>query len=172
VFHLQLRQFPHNHCQFNLGEEQVRSLAERWVRGEWIVIGERRWNPNQAKLTVIEGPQIPVQQLSMGRGWRQAERTGENVTQRALGAASAASGPPRVAPGGAPASTAFAPESPAGEEPQPAVLALLGEGVRGEVLLAVWRQTAARFPERSPSECLALAEQQLEAAAQEAPRSA
>ena len=90
VFHVQLRQFPHNHTRFNLGEEQMRSLAEQWVRGEWLVMGERRWNAYQAKLTVIEGSEIPVQQLSMGRGWRYAQRNGEDVTERVLGAASAA----------------------------------------------------------------------------------
>ena len=162
VFHVQLRQFPHNHTRFNLGEEQMRSLAEQWVRGEWLVMGERRWNAYQAKLTVIEGSEIPVQQLSMGRGWRYAQRNGEDVTQRVLGAAGAAQagGPAAATAPRALAGAAVEPDE-AGGASVAVVESLLGGHRGAEALLAAWRETTSRFPERSPSECLALAEEQL-----------
>ena len=173
MFHVQLRHFPHSHSQFNLTAEELFSITEPWARGEWVALGERRWHREQAKLTVLEGPQIPVQQLSMGRGWRHAQRNSEDVTERVLrGANSAPSatvssvsppGPPTpIADQASGASVAHA------SEPAPAAVgSLLGEGPRAAALLAAWQQTASRFPERSPSECLALAERLVEVAPEE-----
>ncbi len=90
VYHVELRQFPHNFCRFNLTEGQLReAVLDSWARQDWFEFGERRWNPNQAKLTVVEGPQLPLEQLSMGRGWRAAMRDGRDVTQQLLAAARA-----------------------------------------------------------------------------------
>ncbi len=87
MYHVELRQFPHNFCRFNLTDEQLReAVLDSWARQEWFEFGERKWNPNQAKLTVIEGPQLPLEQLSMGRGWRAATRDGRDVTQQLLAA--------------------------------------------------------------------------------------
>src|SRR6516165_10324622 len=66
MFHLQLRQFPHNHSQFNLTEQELHAIAGPWVRGQWLAIGERKWNAHQAKLTIVEGPRVQMAQLSMG----------------------------------------------------------------------------------------------------------
>jgi hypothetical protein len=134
VYHVELRQFPHNLCRFNLAEEELRAIAEQWARGEWVDLGERKWNRHQAKLTILEGPRLPVGQLSMGRGWRNAQRQSEDVTARVLAAGS--------------------------DSPGPELLSLLGDD--SSALLAAWRVVAARCPERSPSECLALAEQAIE----------
>ncbi|HWX74694.1 MAG TPA: hypothetical protein VNZ05_05265 [Solirubrobacteraceae bacterium] len=168
MFHVQVRQFPHNYRRFNVTEEELRPIAEAWTRGEWLKLGDRNWNAHQAKLTVIEAPRIPSEQLSMGRGWNHAQRHGEDVTQRVLVKA-------RSAPGGEQGSSttarASAPPAPAGGASgvaAPAVPAdLLGGGARAEALLAAWRETASRFPERSPSECLALAERLLEVSAED-----
>src|SRR4029077_8737690 len=72
VYHIELRQFPHNMCRFNLSEPQLATLVLPWVREEWIELGERKWNPNQATLKIVEGPELPLDQLTMGRGWRHA----------------------------------------------------------------------------------------------------
>ena len=177
MFHLQLRQFPHNHRQFNLTGEELRSVAEIWASGEWLAIGERRWNRHQAKITIIEAPRIPMQQLSMGRGWRHVERHGEDVTQRALEAASASlagAAATTVAPPAAhpvPSGATGTPDtvtsgaSGVREPPASAVRSLLGDGPRAGALLAAWQDAARRFPERSPSECLALAEHEVESQA-------
>src|ERR1019366_5586588 len=55
-----------------------------WAREQWVEVGERKWNPHEAKLTILEGPKLETQQLSMGRGWRAAQRRSEDITERVL----------------------------------------------------------------------------------------
>lgn len=83
-YHIQLRRFPHNHCRFNLSAEELRAIAGRWARDEWVELEGRRWSPHEAKLTILAGPRVEAAQLTMGRGWRNAERSGEDVTRRVL----------------------------------------------------------------------------------------
>jgi hypothetical protein len=171
MFHLRLRQFPHNHCQFNLTEADASSFAELWVRGDWMTVGGRHWNPRQARVTLIEAPRLEGAQLSMGRGWRQVERTGKDATQRLL-AAAAPLGSSETPPGerNRPHEGALAGHTAgvrASGEPslEPgALIALLGEGPRARQLIEAWRRIAARFPDRSPSESLAQAERELDSA--------
>jgi hypothetical protein len=154
VYHVELRQFPHNMCRFNLSEEElVDTIVGAWAADEWIEFGERKWNPHQARLTVLEGPQLAVEELAMGRGWRNAQRHSEDVTERVLeqararqDAAAAAAASEAAAAGASTAAGA------AGKQ----LLALLGADPGA--LLASWRLTAARRPELAPSEALALAE--------------
>jgi hypothetical protein len=87
MYHLELRQFPHNLCRFNLTEQQLRAVVEPWAAEKVVDIGERKWSPHQAKLTILEGPQLAVAELSMGRGWRAAQRQSTNVTERIMGLA-------------------------------------------------------------------------------------
>jgi hypothetical protein len=155
VYHLELRQFPHSLFRFNLNEQELRAILEPWTREPLVELGERKWRTGEAKLTVLEGPQMPLEQLSMGRGWGAAERKSQDVTERVLAAAKAARTPP---------------DAPAQESPQPSspdaalvadslgleLLALLGDGPAP--LSRAWRLASARFPERPASECLALAE--------------
>jgi hypothetical protein len=169
MFHIQLRQFPHSHTQFNLSDEDVRSLAKLWVAGNLLLVGDRKWNPHDAKLTILEGPELPVGQLAMGRGWRNAERAGEDVTQRVLREALASAGPSAPDPGAASeASAASRATVETGDAAE--LLSLLGEDARARELLATWRRIAPSFPERAPSECLALAERELEAESATPPR--
>ncbi len=154
VYHVELRQFPHNMCRFNLSEQElVGTIVGAWAADEWIEFGERKWNPHQARLTVLEGPQLAVEELAMGRGWRNAQRHSEDVTERVLEqerarqAAAAAAAASEAAAAGAGA---------AAEAADGQLLALLGADPGA--LLASWRLTAARRPELAPSEALALAE--------------
>ncbi len=81
VYHVELRHFPRNVCRFNLSAEELRAtVLEPWVADRPFELGELRWDPRQARLTVFEGPRIPPDQLSMGRGWRTAQRQGRDVT--------------------------------------------------------------------------------------------
>jgi hypothetical protein len=153
MFHVEMRQFPHNACVFNLTETELFEFAVPWAREQWIELGERKWNPHQAKLTVFEGPQIPVEQLSMGRGWRNAQRQGEDVTERVLAQARQSAG----ATAGA-GDDATGPPAPP-QAPDAALLPLLGADPAA--LLAAWRLAAERRPELAPSESLALAEETL-----------
>ena len=147
MYHVELRQFPHNMCRFNLSEgELLDTVVQGWAEEKWIEFGERKWNPHQARLTVLEGPHLEVEQLAMGRGWRNAQRHGEDVTERVLEQARAQA-------------RAAAPQDGTGTAAADAdrhLLALLGDDPAA--LLASWRLTAARRPELAPGEALALAE--------------
>ncbi len=150
MYHVELRQFPHNMCRFNLSERELfDTIVRAWAQEQWIEFGERKWNPHEARLTVLEGPQLAVEQLAMGRGWRNAQRQSEDVTERVLAQARQDA---QVAAAAAAAASESA--SAAGADGQ--LLALLG--AEPGALLASWRLTAARRPELAPSEALALAE--------------
>jgi hypothetical protein len=173
MYHVELRQFPHNFCHFNLTEEELRgAVLDSWARGEWLEFGERKWNPNQAQLTVLEGPRLALDQLSMGRGWRAAVREGRDVTEQMLEVTRAETEASREA-GRAGAGVAASGQVPAsGQMPvreapssglDPAVATLVGELVAllGEdpiSLLRAWQLALERHPDRTPSESLALAE--------------
>jgi hypothetical protein len=85
VFHLQLRQFPNVTRAFNLTREQLdEQILAPWSAGRPVEWSERRWSPDRAKLTIYEGPALRPQDMGLGRGWGNATRTGEDVTDRLL----------------------------------------------------------------------------------------
>jgi hypothetical protein len=86
MYHLELRKFPHVVCRFNQSEAQLRALVIPWTRQEWVEEGERKWNVNEATLTILEGPKLSMPDLAMGKGWRNAQKRSEDVTERVLGA--------------------------------------------------------------------------------------
>jgi hypothetical protein len=154
MFHIELRQFPHNMCHFNMTEQELfAQIVDGWAQEQWIEMGDRKWNPHQSKLIVLQGPQIPVEQLSMGRGWPTAQRQGEDVTERVIAQAKRAAQPVAAPPGAVPPAAAPA------EGPAEQLQALLGDDPGA--LLQAWRLVTERRPEISPSEALALAEQTL-----------
>jgi hypothetical protein len=159
MYHVQLRQFPHNLCRFNLSERELSALLAPWVLEKPLELGERKWSPHEAVLTVLEGPQLELQQLSMGRGWRAAERSGEDVTARVTAAASQAfAQAPAGSPGQRTAAHASGPAPPVGD---PLALGVQLASLLGDDparLLDAWRQASAEYPGLTPSETLALAE--------------
>jgi hypothetical protein len=180
MYHVELRQFPHNFCRFNLTERELHEIViDGWARGEWIEFGERKWNPHQASLTVIEGPRLPVQQLAMGRGWRKAIRQGSDVTEQLLASARAVTSTPS---GNAETATLSSEASAAQRQPgnyegggaasatgEDADTRLAADSLGIELLASLgagpmapaiaWRLARARYPERAASDCLRLAEQ-------------
>ena len=161
MYHVELRQFPHNFCRFNLTEQELReAILDAWGRGEWIEFGERKWNPQQAKLTVLEGPQIALERLSMGRGWHVAAREGKDVTEQLLAAM------PTTPDSGAASVPANKQESPGGaaaDRLDPVVASLMADlllllGEDPISLMRAWQLALERHPDRTPSECLVLAE--------------
>lgn len=166
MFHVELRKFPHNTCAFNLTEAELWEIVGPWSREQWVELGERKWSPHQARLTVLEGPHLAVEDLALGRGWRNAQQRCSDVTERVLAQAlaapsSSAAAPAGSAPGAEPASGA-ASATPAGnggpgEDSAAATLHPL-LGTDPVALLQAWRLTARRRPELAPSESLALAE--------------
>ncbi len=84
MFHLELRQFPHKLSRFNLSEAQLRAVIEPIAAEKWVEVGERKWNPHEVKVTILEGPELEVAELSMGRGWQAAVRQSTDVTERIM----------------------------------------------------------------------------------------
>jgi len=166
VYHVEIRQFPHNAWRFNLTEADLPPILFPWVREHAVDFGERKWSPHTASLTILEAPALAMEQLKMGRGWQAAQRESEDVTERLLewaretdAKATEASGASQTGAGGlasaigvgaAPLSDALA----LGVQ----IAALLGS--EPSRLLEAWR-SAARSPGLAPSEALAQAEQAL-----------
>jgi hypothetical protein len=158
MYHLELRQFPHNLCRFNLGEQELRAVLVPWVLEKPLELGERKWSAQQAKLKVLEGPRLELAELSMGRGWRAAERRGEDVTERVVAAAT------KMLDGAARGSGAQRQSEPAADASalgDPLSLGVQLASLLGDDparLLAAWREASAGEPALSPSEALARAE--------------
>lgn len=174
VYHVELRKFPHSFCRFNLSEQELReTILSSWARGDWVQAGDRRWSPQEATLAIIEGPQLAVAELAMGRGWRNARRRGQDVTAQLIADASRAAARPPSEPVADPVSgNAAVPTTPGTsavvrDERKALVdslalelLRLLGD--RPVPLAHAWLLARERHPDRTPSECLALAEAALE----------
>ncbi len=158
MFHVEIRQFPHNAWRFNLNEQEVQAIVLPWAHERIIEFGERKWSPERARLTVLEGPKLELQQLSMGRGWRTAQREGRDVTTRMIQWARETGVAAERRPS-APASPAAA--STSGEERSEAAVLLaplLGDDA--VALLDAWRAAAgAAATTLKPSESLAIAEE-------------
>ena len=75
---------------FNLDEAKLRgTILDPWTHGRRVSIADKEFEPRDSKLVVLEGPELADTDLSMGRGWSNAEKIAENVTRRLIDAASA-----------------------------------------------------------------------------------
>jgi len=158
MYHLELRKFPHNTCAFNLTDQEIQAVVQPWAREKVVEFGEHKWIPQQAKITILEGPHLSVEQLALGKGWATALHESQDVTARMLAGARPAD-EAATAPAQAPVQrspVAAGPADPLALSMQ--LASLLGHDPAG--LLAAWREVAARAPGLSPSESLALAERQ------------
>ncbi len=129
MYHLELRKFPHVVCRFNQSEAQLRALVVPWMRQEWIEEGERKWNVNEATLTILEGPKLSMPDLAMGKGWRNAQKRSQDVTERVLGAAHRGGGGAQERHGGASSGAVAGVEEGAGAVGGP--VAQRGDAPRG-----------------------------------------
>jgi hypothetical protein len=191
TYHLELRHFPRQSLRFNQSGAQIGALVLPWVEDRVIEIDGEKWAPYDSEITIIEGPEIPVERLSMGRGWPTAQREGTDVTDRVLSEARAAIADgsayaqrePAGSPGPAapeavaPATATEAVEAPT-DYPSHTADATVSEEVAAEPvtaeaveallgedaqrLLAAWRGVSARTGGLAPSESLALAERELQ----------
>jgi hypothetical protein len=85
VFHVELRQFPHQTRVFNLPRQELdERFLKPWVAGTPVVADDRKWPPDRAKLTIYEGPELAPDQLGLGRGWANVTRDGQDVTNALL----------------------------------------------------------------------------------------
>jgi hypothetical protein len=83
-YHVEIQEFPRNVNRFNMSGQEIGAVLLAWAQERVFELGDQKWNPRSAKLTVIEGPEIPVASLSMGRGWPTAVREGQDATERVL----------------------------------------------------------------------------------------
>jgi hypothetical protein len=176
MYHLELRHFPKRVHRFNLDGREIGAILIPWVQDKIVEVGENKWSPYQTTITIFEGPEISLQEVSMARGWRSAQREGTDVTEQLLaearghvaevaaaaqGAGSGGGGAPGVAaPSGAPGSGGS--DAPAGVD-SIALAVQLGAllGPDATRLLEAWSAARARSPSLSPSAALALAEEEL-----------
>jgi hypothetical protein len=85
VFHFELRTSIHVAHAFNLGEAQLAAaVLDDWRRGEVVVFSDRRWDPARSRLKIYEGRPLTGPELSFGRGWANAVKRGEDVTDRLI----------------------------------------------------------------------------------------
>ncbi|HEX3562924.1 MAG TPA: hypothetical protein VHU24_08820 [Solirubrobacterales bacterium] len=82
VFHVEINSGFKRARAFNLDEATMRStILDPWMRRRVIVLGDKDWEPKDCKLIILEGPELADIDLSMGRGWSNAERGSRNVTR-------------------------------------------------------------------------------------------
>ena len=87
-FHVQIRRSFRRAWLFNLSEERLRTeIVDPWISGRELEVGDRRWDPGESDLRIIEGEELEAPDLAHGQGWNAAERSGEDVTRRLLAAA-------------------------------------------------------------------------------------
>lgn len=85
MFHVELRQFPHQTRAFNLSREELDArIVGPWIAGEPIELDDYRWLPDRATLTIYEGPLLGLADMGLGRGWQNVTRKGRDVTQEVL----------------------------------------------------------------------------------------
>jgi hypothetical protein len=90
VFHFELRSGIQAAHAFNLSRTDLdRIVLDAWRRGAVVEFGDRRWPPDRAQLRVYEGRVLTGPELSFGRGWTNAVKRGEDVTDRLLAAGAA-----------------------------------------------------------------------------------
>lgn len=85
MFHVELRQFPHNTHAFNLSERELHgAVLGPWKAGRTFEVAGQRWRPDEAQLTVLEGPRLEAYETSMSRGWSAALKRSRDVTAELL----------------------------------------------------------------------------------------
>lgn len=94
VFHVELKQFPSTGRRFNLTREQLNGrFLVPWLAGKSIELDDKRYLPEKAKLRILEGPPLRIEEIGLGRGWANAERAGEDITERVLAQATQTASP-------------------------------------------------------------------------------
>jgi hypothetical protein len=85
MFHVEMRMGMNVVREFNLSDQRLwlDFLAPLMADQEFTLEGHD-FTPRHTRLTVYEGPELRLDQLSLGRGWQNAERTSSDVTERVL----------------------------------------------------------------------------------------
>src|SRR5262245_48855607 len=87
-FHVEVSSGLHRARLFNLSAEEAQAqVLQPWLSRRPFELGDRKWDPEETDLRVLEGPHLSNPELSFGQGWANAERGSEDVTRRVLAAA-------------------------------------------------------------------------------------
>lgn len=85
AFHIEVSEGIGHARSFNLSAEELqRTVLEPWLSGRPILLGDRKWDPEESRLRILEGSELSNPELSFGQGWANAERGSEDVTRRLL----------------------------------------------------------------------------------------
>ena len=80
-FHIEVAPASTTRASFNLTAEELRrTVLEPWISGRPVLLGDRKWEPEESELRILEGPELSNPELSFGQGWANAERASEDVT--------------------------------------------------------------------------------------------
>lgn len=85
VYHVEMRMGISVVRAFNLSSHdlQVRFLAPLMADQDFVYEGHE-WSPRKTRISIFDGPELPLHQLSMGRGWPNVQRTSQEVTVEIL----------------------------------------------------------------------------------------
>jgi hypothetical protein len=88
MFHVEIREGMQVVREFNLNDQRLwlEFLAPLMADEEFSVEGHD-FIPRQTRLTIYEGPELRSDQLGMGRGWQNVQRSASDVTARVLASA-------------------------------------------------------------------------------------
>jgi hypothetical protein len=88
AFHVEVSSGLQRARTFNLSDEEMRlTVLDPWLAGRSFELGDRKWDPEESELRVLEGPDLSNPELSFGQGWANAERASQDVTAQVLNAA-------------------------------------------------------------------------------------
>jgi hypothetical protein len=94
VYHVEISQDSTRVRAFNLTAEQVHQRFLTPLRGDRrFVCEDKEFDPSLAALRVLEGPELRIDQLTLGRGWSEAERIGTDVSSQFRAATSTTAAP-------------------------------------------------------------------------------
>lgn len=94
MYHVEISAGVHRARVFNLDREDVVAKVVRpWLEERTILMGDRKWEPRNSALRILEGPRMENADLSFGQGWSNAERGSEDVTGALLAQAPPPAGP-------------------------------------------------------------------------------
>jgi len=88
-FHIEVATGKRHARSFNLTEEELgRTVLDPWLSGRPILLGDRKWTrDDDARLRILEGPELSIQDLAFSQGWSNAQRSAGDVTATVLEAA-------------------------------------------------------------------------------------
>ncbi|HWD70687.1 MAG TPA: hypothetical protein VG293_10870 [Solirubrobacteraceae bacterium] len=105
MFHVEMRMGIQLVREFNLSERRLwLQFLQPLMADQDFTLEGHEFSPRQTRLKVYEGPELRPDQLGMGRGWQNVERSAGDVTERVLARArehSARADPERAQPAAA-----------------------------------------------------------------------